>query len=548
LGADLVGFHTLAYKRHFSSSLLVILGLETDVDRVAYGGREVRLGAFPMGIDARRFDSIAAEPDVVKRVEEIRSDANGRNILLGVDRLDYTKGIRRRLLAVERLLRREPELANRIRMIQVTVPSRGQVEAYGEFRRSVDEIVGRINGDFATPDSVVIHYMYRGLDERELIAMYCAADALLVTPVRDGMNLVAKEFVASRRDENGVLLLSEFAGAASELGEALDLNPYDIDRTASTILRALSMPQRERRARMRALRARVFEHDIHHWAEDFIEALEMTHPGEPGRTVRPTAPEVVASLVQRVRGYQRVLLMLDYDGTLVSFADRPEQAAPDGEIREILQQLAARPDTRVHVLSGRMRADLERWLGDLSIGLHAEHGFWSRLDPQSDWEAVREVSSDWKRRIHAILEQFVERTPGSWIEEKTASIAWHYRLADPQFANNQARELRYHLHEVLSNLPVEVLKGEKVVEVRLYGIHKGIAVQRIVADLSEEGQFDDESSVIVAMGDDRTDEDMFAALPPGSFAVQVGPKPSRARYRLQDVAAARDFLRCILKH
>ena len=535
LGADLIGFHTLSYVRHFANSLLAILGLETQVDRLDWGGRQVRLGAFPMGVDSRRFDAMARQPEVERRAREVRQEAKGRRILLGVDRLDYTKGIPRRLLALERLLRRQPELAATIRLLQVTVPSRVGTGTYEEFRRSVDEIVGRINGEFATSDSVVIHYMYRAIDEQELVAMYRAADVMLVTPLRDGMNLVAKEFVASRPDEDGVLVLSELAGAASELGEALRINPYDLEQVSFTILRALTMSARERRARMRALRARLFDNDIHSWVDRFIGALEDSKVEVPGPMARLSTAEELEALVRRLRRADRLLLLLDYDGTLVPFADKPELAGPDPEILALLEQLAARPGTRVHVLSGRQREDLDTWLGSIPVGLHAEHGFWWRLEPGGDWEAARPLSTEWKAKVLPIFEQFAARTAGSWIETKTASLAWHYRLSDPTFARSQARELRHYLHEALSNQPVEVLKGEKVIEVRPYGTHKGIAVQRIILDQS--------ADVVLAMGDDHTDDDMFAALPPGGIAVQVGAREGRARYRLADVAAARTFLR-----
>jgi trehalose 6-phosphate synthase/phosphatase len=231
------------------------------------------------------------------------------------------------------------------------------------------------------------------------------------------------------------------------------------------------------------------------------------------------------------------MCLFDYDGTLVPFTASPDAAVPDDELREILRALAARPGVRVHVLSGRKREDLERWLGDLTLGLHAEHGFWSSLSSHSGWQPLRELSTDWKQKIMPILEQFAARTPGSLIEEKTASLAWHYRQADPQFGPRQARELRHYLRETLSNMPVEVIKGEKVIEVRPYGVHKGVAAHRILAE--EDGQ------TILAMGDDRTDEDLFAAIPPQSFSVSVGRSPSIARYSVPDVAAARALLRAI---
>ncbi len=289
LGADLIGFHTLSYVRNFVHSLLRIAGVPTNVDRVTFRGRQIRVAAFPMGVDAQAFAHNAALPEVATMVDEIRAQAADHKILLGIDRLDYTKGIPRRLLAVERLLEHEPSLRGRLRLIQVAVPSRTKVDAYEEFRHQVDELVGRINGAYGTINSTPIHYLYQSFNEKQLTAMYRAADVMLVTALRDGMNLVAKEFVAARTDDDGVLVLSEFAGAASELGEALIVNPYDVDGIADGIQKALEMPEEERKLRMSALRRRVNEFDVHRWAQTFLETLEGMKelPRQPAPALTP---------------------------------------------------------------------------------------------------------------------------------------------------------------------------------------------------------------------------------------------------------------------
>ena len=272
LGADLVGFHTRRYRGHFTAALRRLLGMEMDADAtVRYGARRVTLGIFPMGIDAAALARRATDRDVTTEVLALRSPT--QRLLVGIDRLDYTKGIARRLLAYERLLRDHPEWRERVRLVQVAVPSRVRVGAYRRLRRSVDALVGRINGRFGTPSWTPVRYMYRSLAEPMLLALYRAADVMLVTPVRDGMNLVAKEFLASRTDEEGVLVLSEFAGAADELTDALIVNPYDVEGVAETLHRALTLGGPERRQRMRALRAQVLAHDVHRWEHEFLEAL-----------------------------------------------------------------------------------------------------------------------------------------------------------------------------------------------------------------------------------------------------------------------------------
>jgi trehalose 6-phosphate synthase/phosphatase len=276
LGADLLGFHTRAYMRYFTNALERTLGISAEGEHVAAGGRAIRLGDYPMGIDADRFAELARDPEVQAEAATIRSDAGDRQIVLGVDRLDYTKGIPRRLEAIEHLLAEEPQLADRMRFIQVAVPSRGEVDSYQKFKRLVEEAVGRINGARSTIRSTPVHYVHRSVSEKQLVALYCAADVMLVTPLRDGMNLVAKEFVATRVNDDGVLVLSEFAGAAAELETALIVNPYDIEAVASTLKRALTLPADERRARMVRLRQRVHGYDIHAWAREFVGHLCRT--------------------------------------------------------------------------------------------------------------------------------------------------------------------------------------------------------------------------------------------------------------------------------
>jgi trehalose 6-phosphate synthase/phosphatase len=531
LGADLVGFHTAAFVRHFASAALRLLGATSDVDRVRWRGREVRLGAFPMGIDAARYAARGDDPEIQRRAARLREP--GVKLLLGLDRLDYTKGITRRLLAFEALLRRDPSLRERVRLVQVAVPSRENVAAYRELRDEVDLAVGRIHGQFSTPRWSPVHYLQRRLALDEIVALYRAADVVLVTPLRDGMNLVAKEFVAARTDGDGVLVLSEFAGAAAELSEALHVNPYDLEGTAAALGRALAMPEEERRTRMAVLRERVMRADVHRWAAGFVARLERAAPRAEA-CCDPSPRDAVDAALARAAAAPALALLLDYDGTLVPFAPTPDLAAPDPDLLALLRRLAVRRGTALHVVSGRKRETLERWFGPLGVGMFAEHGYWSRL-PGEAWRAAETGAADWRDRVLAILREFADRTPGSIVEEKTAGLAWHWRAADPEYGAMQAKELTLHLGALLSNVPVEILPGDKVVEIRPHGVHKGRAVREVMARAAA-------GTLVAALGDDRTDEDMFAALPPGALAVHVGPAPSRASLRVADVAAARTFL------
>jgi trehalose 6-phosphate synthase/phosphatase len=544
LGADLIGFHTPPYLRHFATTLRRVLGIDVDVDRVRHQGRDVFLGVFPMGVDAESWEKRGNDPAVIARAAEIRHEGRDQKLLVAIDRLDYTKGIPRRLLAIERLFEIDPSLREKVRVVQVTVPSREKIGPYQEFRKRIDELVGRINSSFATPGWVPIHSLHRSLTEEEITALYRAADVMLVTPLRDGMNLVAKEFVASRTDRDGVLVLSEFAGAAAELGEALQVNPYDIDSMAGRIRQALLMPASERHSRMRALRLRVMSHDADRWAQSFIDNLRRVR--RVTRAAEQEPGEDTFQIAHRLATMPSVLFLLDYDGTLQPFAPTPDAAQPDDDLLELLAQLSAHPGANVHVVTGRSRQSIERWLGELPIALHAEHGLWSRLRRDEPWTLLRPVLPRLKDKVRPIFEHFTSTTRGSFIEEKTASIAWHYRLANADFSaendfgEQQAKELRLLLAELLSNEPMQVLSGAKVVEVRPIGVNKGAVVPLI---LNASGG----ASRIVAVGDDRTDEDLFAALPASAICIRVGEGQTIAQHRLADPHELRQFLRTFLK-
>ncbi len=463
-------------------------------------------------------------------------------MLLCVDRLDYTKGIPRRLLAFERLLQQHPELEGQVRLVQLAVPTRSEVPMYRRFREQIDGLVGRINGSFGTPNWTPVHHLVRSVGDAELIALYRAADVMVVTPVRDGMNLVAKEFVSTRADGDGVLVLSEFAGASVELGDALLVNPYDMDGTARALHRALTMPEAERRSRMAALRKAVQASDVRGWAKRFL--TDLSAAAAPGATSgaareRPslalTTPNVVELVLTRARASSHLLLMLDYDGTMVPFAPTPDGAAPDAELLELLRTLAERPGTMVHVVSGRDRRSLGNWLGDLPVELHAEHGVWRRTPGQSNWRRSMKGDLPLRDEILTFLEAAAARVPGALVEEKTVSVAWHYRRAEPRAAAAALRWLRTMLRRHLPPGSVDLLSGDQVLEIRPVGVDKGAVARRVLAEVPAGG-------LVVAMGDDHTDEQLFAALPDDALTICVGHRPTQARLRVSSVHDARALL------
>ena len=542
LGADLIGFHTYGYTRHFLSSLLRLLGLEQEFGQVLVKGRPVNVETFPLGIDVDRFAGAATDPAVVAELEDLRRQTQGRKVILSVDRLDFTKGIPERLQTYGRFLEQYPEWCGRVTLIAIAVPSRVRVAEYQALKRQVDELVGRINGKFGQPGWTPIWYLYRSLPFEQLVPMYRLADVALVTPLRDGMNLVAKEYLAARPDETGVLVLSETAGAAEELSEALIVNPHDEQGMVEALQEALQMPVNEQKVRIRPMQTRLRRYSTTRWASDCLArgeaAAELYLNFKPEHLVGPLRQE----LLVLYRQSQRRLILLDYDGTLVPFARKPSQAMPDAGLVSQLQQLKADPRNTVVVISGRDYVTLWEWLGEAGINLVAEHGARVLLAGDTEWLlADMSRSEEWKAQLEPLLQVYADRTPGALVEEKQGGLAWHYRGADPEIGSLRAKELVDALEGFVANTALQLMLGNKVIEVKSSNISKGTAVQRW---LNQQPGFD----FILAIGDDVTDEYLFVELPDDSWTVKGGQvRNSRARFYVSGTNEVRRLLQDLLK-
>ncbi|HIH70354.1 bifunctional alpha,alpha-trehalose-phosphate synthase (UDP-forming)/trehalose-phosphatase [Methermicoccus shengliensis] len=522
LGADLVGLHTYHYAQNFIESVRQLFGYEDSFGQITAGERVVKVDVFPMGIPYERFASAVHDPAVQREAKKMLRQTVGRKVILSIDRMDYTKGILQRLKAFDAFLERYPEYRERVTLILVAVPSRTGVEHYAQLKRKVNELVGNINGKHATMGWIPIWYMSRGLPFKRLVALYSIADVALITPLRDGMNLMAKEFIASKTDGRGVLILSEMAGAAEELGEAIIVNPNSEEEVVHAMRRALEMPQQEQVERNRIMQARLRRYDVGRWAGEFLEGLKAIRATQMELKARRLTPEVREGLLRDYASAERRLILLDYDGTLVPFERRPERAVPDEELLGLLDALSREPKNRVVVISGRSRATLDAWFGSLDVVLIAEHGVWVRQG--EEWERTESIGSEWKEEIRPLLELYVDRTPGSFIEEKDFSLVWHYRNADPRLASIRARELKDALLSMTANLNLGVMEGSKVLEIKDAVINKGRSALRCMS--WEDWDF------ILAVGDDRTDEDMFAVLPAWAYSIKVGLGLSRARFSM----------------
>lgn len=534
LGADLVGFHTYDYARHFTSSVLRISGHESHHGTVRLDGRMVQVDAFPIGIDYQKFVEATSSPTVAEEIERLETHYKGQQIILSVDRLDYSKGIANRLEAFERLLRDSPEYHKRVSLVMVAVPSRTEVDTYRELRDYIEQTVSRINGIYANVDWTPISYQFKNLPFEQVVALYAKADVALVTPLRDGMNLVAKEYVASKQSRDGVLVLSEMTGAMDELPEALRINPNDTASIVQAIHTALAMPAAEQRKRLNNMQRRLKQYSVQRWASDFIEQLSSARESQDRRSEKILRNGRKAELAEAYGKADKRLLLLDYDGTLSDFVDSPNpaKAAPKPALLATLKKLASQPNTEVCVISGRTRDALEEWFGALPLTLVAEHGSWVKQD--GEWSQEQMSFQAYKDALLPILERYAERTPGAAIEIKNFALVWHYRNVAPELAFDRTANLKHELNTIVNTREVGIYSGHKIVEIKPRGIHKGTVADEILAS--------NQADFVLCAGDDYTDEDMFKALPETAYTIKVGAKESHARYQLANVSAMLQLL------
>jgi len=538
LGSDLVGFHTYDYVRHFLSSVRALTEYEHSLGQISVGNRIAKADVFPMGIDYERYARAPNEPDVKKEIASMRKTFGETQVIASVNRMEYTKGIPNRLEAFDLFLDKYPEYKGKVTLVLVTEPSRIRVEQYALLKKTVEQIVGRINGKHGTIEWIPVRYLYRGLRFPRLPALYSVADVALVTPLRDGMNLIAKEFVATKTDGKGVLILSETAGAAREMGEALTVNVNNREEMAEALNLALTMSEEEQVARNSTMQQRLSRHTVAKWSTDFLDELdEVVHLQMELRLNKLDDP-AKGQLVKDYGQAAERLFLLDYDGTLRAFVSSPEDARPDEELYALLEALAAESKNEIVLISGRDRGTLEQWFGHLNVGLVAEHG--ARLKNKGGrWVLSERMANTWKRTIRPVLDSCADRTPGSFVEEKEFSLVWHFRKVDPHLAEVRSSELRNDLTSLTGDMDLGVMEGNKIIEVKPFRVNKGRAAARWIA-----GKHWD---FIFAAGDDYTDEDTFVALPEDAYSVRVGYRPSKARFSLGSVEEVRSLLEQLVR-
>ena len=545
LGADLIGFHTYDYERHFLSSIKRILRLDVNFNKITLGIREIEVNTFPMGIDYERYNLAAKKQVNQKEIEKSelkkqlqrhkKASRNGK-IILSIDRLDYTKGVLSRIKAFEMFLTKHPEYLEKVRLIMLTVPSRSDVPEYKQLKRDTDEIVGRVNGKFATVNWTPIWYYYRSMSFEDLIDLYSSADIAMITPIRDGMNLVAKEYVATRIHGDGVLILSEMAGASKELFQGLIVNPFDINSMSDAIHQAINMPVEEQKQRNLSMQKRLSRYNVKRWADDFIKTLNSESQSNDNNSIIKIDSKISSKISKAYENAKNRLLLLDYDGTLVEFNEKPALAVPNTQLLNLLTKIINQPNTDLVIISGRDQVFLDKWFGEMKLTLVAEHGYYIK---NKIWTEKINNNKEWMDNFLPVFNSFTDRTPGTFVEEKQNSLVWHYRKTDPELANNRAVELK----TVINSLAPEglsLMDMEKAIEITNSQINKGTAVSEIISNKNYD--------FILCIGDDITDENMFINLDDSAYTVKVGKKTTAAKYYIKNPLEVKKLLKCFVNH
>ncbi len=542
LGSDLIGFHTYDYVRHFLSSVKRILKYNVIFNKINVGSREVLVDTFPMGIDYVKYNYAAKKKLNQKKTEmsnlrvqlkDHKKTSTDSKLILSIDRLDYTKGVINRIKAFEIFLTKNPEYRNKVRLIMLTVPSRSDVDDYIKLKKQTDEIVGRVNGKFASVNWTPIWYYYRAMSFDELIDLYTITDIAMITPVRDGMNLVAKEFVATRVEGDGVLILSEMAGASKELYESLTVNPFDLNKMSDAILQAINMPRKEQIERNRSMQERLSRYTVNYWASDFMKNLISRAKTNQLTVTNNFNLKERDKLIERLKLSNKKLIILDYDGTLVNFKDKPDLAIPDDNLIEILNKLTNIKGLDLAIVSGRDKLFLEEKLGKLNISIIAEHGHFYKKK-NNKWTNLGNIDKVFLNEIYAILQSFSDRTPGTFTEKKESGLVWHFRKTDPELASERVVEIETVLDSLLTD-QFQILNLNKAIEVTSRKFDKGSAVNELTKNIKYDH--------IVCIGDDITDENMFKNLDEKHTTIKVGTKNTLAKFYLERPESVIDLIK-----
>ncbi|OTB10376.1 glycosyltransferase family 20 protein [Daldinia sp. EC12] len=526
LGANLVGFQSYSYSRHFASCCTRILDFPSDSVGVdAYGSR-VEVGVFPIGIDVTKVEQMAWSKEVSDMYKALKDLYKDKQIIVGRDRLDSVRGVAQKLMAFERFLELYPDWREKVVLVQVTSPNTiedGGEEPENKVASRVNELVMRINGTYGSLGFSPVQHYPQYLSPEEYFALLRAADIGLITSVRDGMNTTSLEYVVCQRDTHGPLILSEFSGTAGSLRDAIHINPWDLTDVAHQIHNALTMSAEKRMAMQSSLYQHVTTQNVQVWITKFLRKLVGTLASTKNQNVTPLLDRTL--MLKQYREAKKRLFMFDYDGTLTPIVRDPQAAVPSERVIQTLKALAADHHNAVWIISGRDQDFLQQHLGHISeLGFSAEHGSFIRHPGSESWENLAEkLDMGWQADVVEIFQKYTDRVPGSFIERKRCALTWHYRQADPEQGVHSSQALHKELEStVVKRWDVDVMKGKANLEVRPTFINKGEIAKRLVNDYNSDiahiasGQNaksqDGKLEFVLCMGDDFTDEDMFRAL------------------------------------
>ncbi len=524
LGADVVGFHTSGYTTNFLDAVQdQDVGVITEKN-VLIEDHVARIAEFPIGIDYAKSIELSGSVAVEREARAHRRKYGKMKVILTVDRLDPTKGFIERLQAYRTFLLQNPQLYGKVVMVMLATPSRTDIAAYKALRKKVDSMVAEINETFGVAGWLPVDIKYESLPYERVVALYKIADVAFITPLRDGMNLVAKEYVAAKQNKNGVLILSETAGAAEELTNAILVNPKRRSAMVDALDKALSMPQIELKRRLKTMQVQLSKNSVQKWASTFMTSLQRPSQNKlyPTRTVSSAVRQFILDNYHQAEKRQ---IFLDYDGTLSPFIDDPAKSAPSKALYELIKKLTGIAGNELVVVSGRSRENLESWFGDLPVTMAAEHGSYLKKS-NGKWAKRHHTTPGWKKSIRKMMEIYAERTPGAFVEEKENSLVWHYRKSPSYHAQKNMVILKQLLNKSLRGTDLKVHSGHKILEVKPKTANKGVAASELLANHTD---------FILSIGDDYTDEDMFASLPAYAFTLKVGPGRTNARYRIKNV-------------
>ncbi|AQL00502.1 probable alpha,alpha-trehalose-phosphate synthase [UDP-forming] 7 [Zea mays] len=574
LNCDLIGFHTFDYARHFLSCCSRMLGIEYQSKRgyieLDYFGRTVGIKIMPVGVHMGQLELGLRLPDREWRLSELQRQFQGKTVLLGVDDMDIFKGINLKLLAFENMLRTHPKWQGRAVLVQIANPARGRGKDLEAIQAEIEESCQRINGDFGQSGYSPVVFIGRDVSSVEKIAYYTIAECVVVTAVRDGMNLTPYEYVVCRQGAPGsqsvsevsgpkksMLVVSEFIGCSPSLSGAIRVNPWNIEATAEAMNEAISMPEQEKQLRHEKHYRYVRSHDVAYWSKSFIIDLERVCKDHFKRTcwgiglgfgfrVVALDPHFTKlnmdSIINAYELSESRAILLDYDGTLVPQTSLNKEPSP--QVLSIINTLCSDSRNIVFLVSGRDKDTLGKWFSSCPrLGIAAEHGYFLRWSREEEWQTCTQaLDFGWMQMAKPVMNLYTEATDGSYIEAKESALVWHHQDADLGFGSSQAKEMLDHLESVLANEPVSVKSGQFIVEVKPQGISKGIVAERILASVKERGK---QADFLLCIGDDRSDEDMFeniadiigrnlVAPRTALFACTVGQKPSKAKFYLDD--------------